>query len=432
MVAVVMVLFISWPAASSPSDLVLRPKLSLEADAPDGVCGLGETVVYTAEVRNTSRNVLRGELRWELQTVAFEPPVIEPVAIEIAGRETASYEYELKMEVPGFVLVKCSVVKEGDDRPVRRWKRIGCEPTKVLSELTGEPDMAEFWAASIKELGEVEPDYELIPVDGEEGRDNQLYELIMRSHGGVRVRGWLEVPLSPGEWGDAPYPAFLRVPGYNQNMRPLGRVGGVVVLSFNIRGHGNSTDDVPGRPADFWYRGLDDKDTYYYRGAFLDCIRAVDYLTSREDVDPDRIVVWGLSQGGGLAFATAALDQRIDLCVADIPWLGDWVNYSKLVDEDADMKAWLAASESRTKESVLKTLSYFDTMNLAGRIQCPTLMGVGLQDRISPPTTSFATFNRIVAPTDFRIYEDSGHGLGWDHFEWVIGELKARLSSEDS
>ena len=78
-----------------------------------------------------------------------------------------------------------------------------------------------------------------------------------------------------------------------------------------------------------------------------------------------------MSQGGGLAFATAALDQRIDLCIADIPWLCDWVNYSTLVDTDDGMDRWMEAKKSRTEESVLKTLSYFDTMNLADRIQCP-------------------------------------------------------------
>jgi len=418
-------LLVAWNAAvSAPSDSALRPRLSLATDAVGGMCAEGETVTFTATLKNTSREVLRGELRWELETVAFDAPVVEPVAIEVAGRETLSYEYELKMAVPGFVKVLCLVSEEGSARVVSRSKRVGCAPTEVLSELTAEEDLAEFWAESLDELAEVDPSYELIGVEVPEGADHELYELIMRSHGGVRVRGWLQVPLS-----DGPHPALLRVPGYTQNMRPLDAASGAVVLSFNIRGHGNSTDDTPGRPRDFWIRGLDDKETYYYRGAYLDCVRAVDYLSSREDVDTDKLVVWGGSQGGGLSFATAALDQRIDLCVADIPWLCDWKNYMRLAGktDDEEIKLWLGAKQSRTEESTLKTLSYFDTMNLAGRIQCPTLMGVGLQDGICPPTTSFATFNRITAPRDFRIYEDRGHGLGQEHYAWILAELAERL-----
>ena len=426
--AFALALFVVWPAAATvSSDLTARPRLSLSADAPHGLCGLGETVVFTAEIRNTSREELHGVLRWELQTVAFEAPAIEPMRIEIAGKETASYEYELEIDVPGFVRMECAVLEDGKEREVSRRRRIGCSPTEVRSELTRQPDFEKFWAHSMEELQEVEARYELTEVSKDEETGVQLFSLRMYSHGDVRVRAWLEVPS-----GEGPHPALLRVPGYLQNMRPVGDTGGAIVLSLNIRGQGNSTDDIPGRPADFWIRGLDDKDTYYYRGAFLDCVRGVDYLCSRADVDPDRIAVWGMSQGGGLAFATAALDQRIDLCIADIPWLCDWVNYSALVDTDDDMDRWMGAKKSRTEESVLKTLSYFDTMNFADRIQCPTLMGVGLQDSICPPSTSFATFNRITAPRDYRIYESSGHGLGGPHYEWVLGEMVERLGSEDS
>ena len=64
--------------------------------------------------------------------------------------------------------------------------------------------------------------------------------------------------------------------------------------------------------------------------------------------------------------------------------------------------------------------------------RCPPLMGVGLQDPICPPSTSFATFNRITAPRDYRIYESNGHALCGPHYEWVLGELMERLGPEDS
>lgn len=409
--------------ASSESELTLRPRLKLSSDAPEGMCALGETVTFIAEVRNSSREELEGELRWELETVAFVPEEQEPIEVVLEGREKQTFEFELEMKVPGFVKVTCIVAEEGE-REVSRRERVGCEPTGVLSELTREDDFDEFWARSLEELAQVDPEYELIEVSRDERSGVLLHELIMRSHGGVRVRGWLQVP-----GGEGPHPALLRVPGYTQNMRPVDDARKAVVLSFNIRGHGNSTDDVQGTPRDYWVRGLDDKDTYYYRGAYLDCVRAMDYLCSRDDVDQDRIAVWGASQGGGLAFATASLDQRVDLCVSDIPWLGDWKNYLTLAGktDDEEIQSWLNAKESRTPESTLKTLSYFDTMNMVDRIQCPTLMGVGLQDSICPPSTSFATFNRITAERDFRIYQKSGHMLAAPHYEWILGEMATRF-----
>ena len=42
-----------------------------------------------------------------------------------------------------------------------------------------------------------------------------------------------------------------------------------------------------------------------------DSIRAVDYLVSRDDVDPGRIATMGISMGSTMAWWAAALDTRI-------------------------------------------------------------------------------------------------------------------------
>ena len=120
------------------TDVTVRPRLSLSADAPDGMCELGQTVTFTAQVVNTSGDALHGKLRWELETLAFDAPVVEPVPIEVEGRGTASYDYKLEMKVPGFVRVSCFVSEDGEEREVKRQRRIGCEPTAIRSNPTSE------------------------------------------------------------------------------------------------------------------------------------------------------------------------------------------------------------------------------------------------------------------------------------------------------
>ena len=134
----------------------------------------------------------------------------------------------------------------------------------------------------------------------------------------------------------------------------------------------------------------------------------MDFLASRQDVDPERIAIWGGSQGGGFSFATAALDQRIDLCIADIPWLSDWENYFAITHW-AEIGDWFAENPEQTWQSMLKTLSYFDTKNMASRIQCPVIMSIGLQDGVCPPSTSFATYNHITSSKEYTIYKNTGH-----------------------
>jgi cephalosporin-C deacetylase-like acetyl esterase len=157
--------------------------------------------------------------------------------------------------------------------------------------------------------------------------------------------------------------------------------------------------------------GLENKQGYFYQGAYMDCVRAVDYLCSRDDVDQQRIAAWGGSQGGGLSLATAALDQRVDFCAADIPFLCDWVRYFQLT-KWPEVDAWVEADDMRSWSRTLQTLSYFDTLNLADQIRCPTVLRIGLNDEICPPETIFSVYNRITARKSHLVSPDKGHGLG--------------------
>lgn len=77
--------------------------------------------------------------------------------------------------------------------------------------------------------------------------------------------------------------------------------GGYGVLLVDARGHGDSR----GAAMDFgWYGDLD-------------ITAAVDFLASRDDIDPGRIGVVGFSMGGEEAIGAAAADPRIQAVVAE-------------------------------------------------------------------------------------------------------------------
>jgi dienelactone hydrolase len=57
---------------------------------------------------------------------------------------------------------------------------------------------------------------------------------------------------------------------------------------------------------------------YGYTPAGVECwngVRAIDYLVSRPEVDPERIAVTGISGGGAATFWIAAADERVKVCV---------------------------------------------------------------------------------------------------------------------
>lgn len=399
-----------------------RPEITLTLSSSDekGFVKLGDEVTFTAAVMNSTDQPVMATLKWSVHTVAFAVPESRSAELRIGPSATETLTYVLPMAAVGFAEVECSVTS-ADDGTVSQRHRFMAAPEKVRSELTKESDFDSFWKDSLAELKAVDPAFEVAPQPDRGNDKTDVFEVTKRSHGDIHVRGWLEVPKSAG-----PHAAVIRVPGYGANMKPLGEGSNwndMVVFSFNPRGHGNSVDEVPGTPEDYWIRGLDDKSTYYYRGAYLDCVRAVDFIASRTDVDQKRIGVWGGSQGGGFAFATAALDSRIDFCAADIPFMCDWVNYFKLTVWP-EMDKWIADSDTRSWESTLRTLSYFDTMNMTDRIKCRTVMGVGLQDAVCPPSTSFAAYNRVAGQNSFIVYKDKGHGLGAAHWRWVWQKMR--------
>src|SRR6478609_9733165 len=92
---------------------------------------------------------------------------------------------------------------------------------------------------------------------------------------------------------------------------------GIAVFVMDTRGQGGSwtigaTGD-PGRSGDgpehpgVTTRGIASPDTFYYTRLITDAVRAVDVVAGLDGIDPARIGVQGVSQGGGLALAAAAL-----------------------------------------------------------------------------------------------------------------------------
>ena len=391
----------------------------------DDIIAQQKPVTLTASIENKTDEIVTGTLTWNVSSVFFEssPPTAQPISLN--GRQIISCKYTLSIPCPSFADIECRFETPKSKNPITAKYRIGSDVEGISSPLTRQVDFFDFWEQSLAELAEVPPAFQMTPRPDKAGPEVQLHEVSMKSFGDVSVRGWLETPNKAGV-----FPAVLRLPGYGQAMKPVGDQENLIVFSFNPRGHGNSQDDVPGTPQDYWVRGLDDRDTYFYRGAYLDCIRAVSFLCSLNNVDQERIAVWGASQGGGFALATAALDTRVDLCVSDIPFLCNWTNYFKLTQWD-EMDKWLEQKD-RSWTQALRTMSYFDTMNFCEQITCPVIMSIGLQDQICPPTTGFAVFNRIKGAKTHNIYPTRGHGLGKDHRQHMWKHIKELLLITES
>ncbi len=89
---------------------------------------------------------------------------------------------------------------------------------------------------------------------------------------------------------------------------------GFVTLAIDYRSFGESGGETRGN--------------LFPHNEVEDFRNAISWLQARGDVDPDRIGIWGMSFGGGVAIMTAAVDRRVKAVVSIVPVVNGrrWLN----------------------------------------------------------------------------------------------------------
>ena len=193
-------------------------------------------------------------------------------------------------------------------------------------------------------------------------------------------------------------------------------------LSGRPRGKLRSNSQFnPGYPGLLTY-GIVDRNIYSYRGFYVDAWRAVDFLLSREEIDGSRIGVTGSSQGGGLTLCTAAMREEIVAAAAGCPYLTGFMDSIELTRTYPyeEINDYLRLNPD-SRDLVKQTVSYFDCINFADKIDCPIIVNIGLQDNVCPPETGYALFHRI-ASEDKRLYayDGQGHSAGRHEHDAIV------------
>ncbi len=380
---------------------------------PDRVLTGTPEINLPVNLVNRKKLSLPGILSWTVVSDFGEEVLNGENGMILAGKSKTPVNIAVPGIKPGFYKVIMTFKSKLAFKESTFW--FGFEPEKIISPPDPQPDFEIFWMNAKQELAVVDPRYKLTRIDSLCSPKRNVYLVEMHSLGDVRIRGWFSVPAAPGK-----YPAIMQVPGYSSQMLPeyVDYGDDIVGFGLNIRGHGNSQDDVnPGFPG-FLFSGIENKETYIYRGAYMDCVRGIDFLFSRPEVDTLRVAVEGGSQGGALTFATAALDnRRIMACVPQIPFLSDFPDYFRIAAWPAnEFLEFIETEKKMPREKVYEVLSYFDIKNLAGRINAPLLMGVGLIDDVCPPHINFAAYNQVKSEKRYIVYPFAGHGLPEDFY----------------
>lgn len=238
-------------------------------------------------------------------------------------------------------------------------------------------------------------------------------ERLMIPYQGTALAALLRIPDTI-----APPPVVIMTPGLDSVKEELQATAeyllqrGLAVLAIDGPGQGEAEFELPIEPA-------------YERVTSA----VVDYLEKRDDIDPGRIGMYGVSMGGYYAARSAAYEPRLQATIAlSAPFRFDleWDTLPPQTRATFQHRSGSASPEEARKRAAAITLE-----EAAPLIRSPLLVVHGRRDRLAPP--HHAEQLAAHAPgSQLVMYPEGNHGITDQPFEsrsmmadWLASHLAA-------
>lgn len=372
-----------------------RPSITIHVENP-----FGEAVPVSAEV--------------EIATDSLSPVSTLLLSDTVPANGSRDLVFTTTADLaPGYYHATCIV---NDD--LARAFVFGINPTAISCAPDAQADYTAYWAAAKAQLDAIPMNANLIEIPAKSTANRKVYLVELQSvpdgltGSPVTIRGYYCEPQD-----GQPHPVIMHYLGYDSGYRP----GGQDVMpycpsgdaepsyaefylstrgqSINNRAAGEREADGQGdftnTYGDWFAFNFGDKEAYYYRGAYMDCVRAIDFMASRPTSDMNNLFAEGQSQGGAFTYAAASLSGYTFRAIAPgIAFMGDFPDYFAITN----WPAYVARENqgTMTDAELYAFLSYYDTKNLAATVSCPVIACIGLQDNVCPPHTNTVPYNNLL------------------------------------
>jgi cephalosporin-C deacetylase len=220
---------------------------------------------------------------------------------------------------------------------------------------------------------------------------------------------------------DKPRPLVIGSHGYGGQCRPRWDWArrGVNVFSVDIRGCGISRDALP-HPSRWGYvlTGIESPETSVIRLAVCDYMQSARVARRLLGERVACTVFEGVSFAGGLALMSQAVMGDADLLAVGVPTFG-WAEGRNLFVKSgsgAEISNYLARRPDHAEDTMV-VLRYFDTVNFADRVSCPTVLALGLEDDVVPAKTVYGIANHLRVPFELMEFPVS-HSDGPEEEQW--------------
>ncbi|HWP30737.1 MAG TPA: acetylxylan esterase [Fimbriimonadales bacterium] len=285
----------------------------------------------------------------------------------------------------------------------------------------------DFWRETLEEVNGAQLDFTR--------GDKNIYRLQgffvnsldFRGIKGNKLYGWIAIPEEGGE----PIPAFLWIPPYGREgsiPNPYTTRPGFVSLSFNLHGFPAFYRESYEPSRGYFAQGISDPHTWVFREIAQNCMLAIRALAAQPEADETRIGAMGISQGGGIALWLSWLSSYIRVVAADLPFLAAMreVFNKKIYRYPLKEVTDYMDSHSLDKEIVLRTISYFDTVNHASKIEIPVQISYGKKDPACKPENVRAIYDALQCEKRLIVYEgghDYDSSMITNNLEWFKAHL---------
>ena len=286
--------------------------------------------------------------------------------------------------------------------------------------LTRPEDFEAFWESTRLQLEALDPVVERQPLEPVEVPGVHAEIVSFVSLGGVRISAYFL------RWeDDRPRPLVIYSHGYGCQCAPRWDWArrGLNALGVDVRGFGISKQALACRSRwGYVLTGIETPETSVIRLAVSDYMQAarVGRLLAGESVS--RTVFQGVSFAGGLALMSQSVLGSADLLAIGVPTFG-WAEGRNLfvkLGSGAEISRYVDSRPDQL-EDIMVVLRYFDAVNFADRINCPTVLGLGLEDQVVPAKTVYGIANHLAGPYELMEFPvshtDSPEEQHWERFE---------------
>ncbi|MEV5611970.1 acetylxylan esterase [Streptomyces sp. NPDC052225] len=272
-------------------------------------------------------------------------------------------------------------------------------------------DFDAFWRGRYEAARAVETRPELGPLVEE--RDGvRIFEVSYASVGGVRLGGWLALPVE----GRAEH-GFVIGHGYGGRDQagpdvplPLPRSAAILPCVRGMVERG-LVDGVPSVSAEHVLHGIESRETYVIGECVADLWCAASALLElvpelgESVASGEGLGYLGESFGGGLGALALPWDERFAAGELTVPTFG---NHPLRLTLDCIGSGAAVRAYRETHPEVVDVLRYFDAATAATRITKPVLVAAALFDPSVPPPGQFAVHNSLAGGGELTVLE-AGH-----------------------